>query len=135
MSTTTHPFTLEQIRDAHAKVKSGADFPAYVQELKALGILHYDHFVADGHICYSGSNGFHIDAPAKWPELSIEAEGDANQLKTALEAHQQGQSDYPAFCWEAAAAGVHQWTTDIQAMRCSYYSQSGILLLEEVIPW
>ena len=26
-------FTLDQIKEAHAKVKSGADFPGYVQEL------------------------------------------------------------------------------------------------------
>ena len=32
-------FTLEQIKLAHSKVKSGADFPAYIKELKALGVI------------------------------------------------------------------------------------------------
>ncbi|MBL7713323.1 MAG: DUF1398 domain-containing protein [Chitinophagaceae bacterium] len=131
---TAKAFTLEQIRDAHAKVKSGADFPAYVQELKALGIAHYEHFVADGRIRYTGIDGFSIDAPAKWPEQNITAKGDAAQLKTALEVHQQGGSDYFTFCQQSAAAGVEKWTTDMQAMRCSYYSQSGAVLLEEIIP-
>lgn len=99
-----------------------------------MGMSHYDHFVADGRIRYTGSNGFHIDAPAKWPEQAIATEGDAAQLKTALETHQQGGSDYLTFCQQSAAAGVEKWTTDMQAMRCSYYSLSGAVLLEEVIP-
>ena len=31
-------FTIEQIKNAHAKVKSGADFPTYVQNLIKLGV-------------------------------------------------------------------------------------------------
>ncbi len=27
-------FTVEQIKTAHSKVKSGADFPAYIQDIK-----------------------------------------------------------------------------------------------------
>lgn len=30
-------FTLEQIELAHSKVKSGAEFPRYIQEIKELG--------------------------------------------------------------------------------------------------
>lgn len=29
-------FTVEQIKAAHAKVKSGADFPGYITEIKSL---------------------------------------------------------------------------------------------------
>lgn len=42
-------FTLDQIREAHAKVKSGADFPHYIQDLIVLGVQKYDIFVHDGH--------------------------------------------------------------------------------------
>jgi hypothetical protein len=31
-------FTIEQIKQAHNKVKSGADFPKYIQEIKKLGM-------------------------------------------------------------------------------------------------
>jgi len=41
-------FTLEQIKVAHAKVKSGADFPAYILELKLIGLLSHTQFVTDG---------------------------------------------------------------------------------------
>lgn len=49
-------FTLEQIKEAHSKVKSGADFPAYIQDMKELGVQLYTHYVADGHIVYKGAN-------------------------------------------------------------------------------
>ena len=29
-------FTLEQIKQAHSQVESGADFPSYIQEIKKL---------------------------------------------------------------------------------------------------
>lgn len=50
-------FTVEQIKAAHGKVKSGADFPAYIQEIKAMGVTHYEAYVADGHVDYHGANG------------------------------------------------------------------------------
>ena len=31
-------FTVNQIKEAHSKVKSGADFPAYIQDIKKLGV-------------------------------------------------------------------------------------------------
>ena len=38
-------FTVEQIKVAHSKVKSGADFPAYIQDIKKLGVTFYETFV------------------------------------------------------------------------------------------
>ena len=32
-------FTAEQIITAHSKVKSGADFPNYIKDIKALGVI------------------------------------------------------------------------------------------------
>ena len=31
-------FTAEEVKTAHSKVKSGADFPAYIQEIKKWGL-------------------------------------------------------------------------------------------------
>ena len=41
-------FTVQQMKAAHAKVKTGADFPGYVKEIKQLGLIHYDFMVKDG---------------------------------------------------------------------------------------
>lgn len=51
-------FTLEQIKEAHAKVRSGADFPTYVQDLIGLGVTCYQTYVSDGHTDYFGKKGF-----------------------------------------------------------------------------
>ena len=58
-------FTLEQIAQTHAKIKTGADFPRYVQDLKALGMAHYDFYVSDGHSEYVATTGERLNAPAK----------------------------------------------------------------------
>lgn len=34
-------FTAADVIGAHSKVKSGADFPKYIQEIKALGVKNY----------------------------------------------------------------------------------------------
>lgn len=57
-------FTVEQIKAAHSKVKSGADFPSYIREIKALGVTHYEAYVTDGHIDYHGSQNYTAKVPA-----------------------------------------------------------------------
>jgi uncharacterized protein YbcV (DUF1398 family) len=127
-------FTIEQIKAVHAKVKSGADFPAYVQEMKGLGVTSYEHYIMDGHILYHGSNGFTLLAASKWPPVEIADTGNEEYLKYTLAIHQQGGTDYGTFCREAAHAGVERWTVDMQGMTCTYYDKSGNRMLIEQIP-
>jgi len=127
-------FTINQIKEAHSKVKSGSDFPKYVQEMKALGVTSYEHFVSDGHIQYYGSNHFTISGEAKWTPREIAADGDSERLKTSLAIHQQGQTDYPTFCRQAAEAGVEKWIVDMIKMKCIYYDEAGNEMVVEAIP-
>jgi uncharacterized protein YbcV (DUF1398 family) len=127
-------FTIEQIKTAHSKVKSGADFPAYIQEMKSLGVNAYEHFVADGHIQYYGTNDFTIAAAAKWPAMQVAETGFAEKLNHALAIHQQGQTDYPTFCKQSAEAGVEKWIVDIMKMTCIYYDKANNEMLVEAIP-
>lgn len=39
-------FTAEHIKTTH-KVKSGSDFPAYIQEINALSITHYEAYLSN----------------------------------------------------------------------------------------
>src|SRR5690606_35400445 len=64
-------FTAEQIKAAHSKVKSGADFPVYIKEMKSLGVTHYEAYVTDGHIDYHGANDYTPKVPAKYDPLVI----------------------------------------------------------------
>ena len=54
-------FTLDQIKAAHSQVKSGADFPKYIQDIGKLGVLKYEHFVADGHTTYKQMTCIYYD--------------------------------------------------------------------------
>lgn len=127
-------FKIEQIQNAHSKVKSGADFPKYIQDLKALGITHYETFVSDGHTNYLGLNNFRISSNSKYDELSISNESNAEQFKSDLKSHQQGNTDYPTFCRDCAKSGIEKWVVDINQMTCTYFDQYENEILEEMIP-
>lgn len=127
-------FTLEQISQAHSKVKSGADFPQYIQDLIQLDVLHYSTFVDDGHTIYFGKDNHHVQSPAKYPALKIAGHSNKEKFAQDLKNHQQGKTDYPTFCSDAADAGVEKWTVDIAKMTCTYYDKHGNMLVSENIP-
>ena len=126
-------FTEEHIKTAHSKVKSGADFPSYILEIKTLGVTAYEHFVADGHIDYYGANDFVLSAEAKWVPLKISNLSSIEKLKQALIIHQQGQTNYPTFCMQAAEAGVDKWIVDTTKMSCTYYDKAKNQMVVEII--
>lgn len=127
-------FTLDQISEAHSKVKSGADFPQYVQDLIKLEVLHYSTFVDDGHTIYFGKENHRIQSPAKYPVFKIAAHGNNEKFAADLKKHQTGQTDYSTFCRDAAESGVEKWTVDLSKMTCTYYDRSGNTMLTENIP-
>lgn len=95
-------FTLEQIKTAHAKVKSGADFPAYIQALIKLGIASYRTYVTDGHTAYTGTDGQKEISESKYAHLTINNTSNSNAFIAALKNHQQGGSGYHSFCKDCA---------------------------------
>lgn len=127
-------FTLEKIKAAHAKTKSGADFPNYIQEIKEMGVIAYEHYLSDGHIKYHGENDYTIAAPAKWDTKKISNESNFEVLKAKLKIHQAGKTDYLTFCAEAAEIGVEKWIVDIKSMTCTYYDLQANKMLTEKIP-
>jgi uncharacterized protein YbcV (DUF1398 family) len=127
-------FTLEAIKAAHAKVKSGADFPKYIQEIKTLGVKNYTSYVNNGHVRYESVDGETIQSPAKYAELTVSQQSNGAQFKHDLKVHQQGGTDYLTFCSDSAAAGIEKWVVDLEAMTCTYYDMSGQNILVENIP-
>lgn len=127
-------FTLDQIKAAHSKVKSGADFPAYIRDLKKLGVVQYITFVKDGHTDYSGNGNFKISSPGKYADLQIASSSIATQFKADLKAHQQGKTDYPTFCSDCAKSGIEKWIVDFNMMTCTYFDQAGNEVLVEQVP-
>jgi len=127
-------FTLSQIHQASDKVKSGADFPQFIQDLKSIGVTRYDSFVSNGKTVYYGADSFTLVDKEKYPVMKIALVSSAEKLKQAILIHQQGQTDYPTFCRQAADAGVEKWTTDTVGMTVSYFDKHGNKLNSEPIP-
>jgi uncharacterized protein YbcV (DUF1398 family) len=128
-------FTTEQIQPAHAKVRSGADFPAYIREIKDFGVTHYEAYVTDGHIDYHGPNDYTVQIPAKYPNLHIADMTNVQLFKAELLAHQQGKTDYLTFIKSCAANGIKEWSVCMAQMTCTYKDKDGNEILVEKIPY
>jgi uncharacterized protein YbcV (DUF1398 family) len=127
-------FTIEQIQTAHGRVKSGADFPRYVQDIITLGVTSYSTFLEDGHTLFAGKDGYTRTSPPKYAALPIAGHSNNQQFQKELKAHQQGQTDYLTFCRLAANHGVEKWIVDMARMTCTYYNKAGQEMLIETIP-
>jgi uncharacterized protein YbcV (DUF1398 family) len=127
-------FTITQIHTAHSKVRSGADFPAYIKEIKQMGVNHYKTYVSDGHTDYFSSDNEKVTSPAKYAELAVAEDTDAKQFKIDLKAHQHGETDYLTFIESCASLGVEKWEVCMEKMTCTYFDKSGKEILVEQIP-
>lgn len=127
-------FTINQIKQAHAKVKSGADFPIYVQDIIKLGVTKYESFVSDGNAIFYGTNNYQQQWEAKYATLPIASNSNQQQFITQLKAHQQGKTDYRTFCEDCAKWGIEKWVVNLTDMTCTYYNKAGEEILVEKIP-
>ena len=128
-------FTIEEIRAAHAKAKTGADFPGYIRDIKKLGVHHYDYHVENGSNVYFDKDGNYVSArPAETIQRTVSDNASPDMLKKYLLNHQQGGSDYPTFCRQAAETGVERWTSNLEKMVCAYYDKQNNELYAEPIP-
>ena len=127
-------FTLEQVHEAHAKVKSGADFPRYVQELKEMGMAGYTIEVSTGKTTYSAIDGTMLATDVTYDALPLNEILNKEQFVERLKLHQQGGTDYPTFCKDCTDNGVAGWLLDFKQMTCTYFDAQGNDVLTEQIP-
>jgi uncharacterized protein YbcV (DUF1398 family) len=127
-------FTIEQIKEAHAKVKSGADFPNYIQDLIILGVKGYDTFVSDGHTEYYGVNNYTVPSEEKYDAIGISSNVNKELFIELLVKHQHGETDYMTFCNHCGQCGISKWRVDIIEMTCTYFDLAGNEILIEKIP-
>ena len=127
-------FTVEQLKAAHSKVKSGADFPAYIKEIRSLGVTQYEAYVTDGHIDYHGANNYTATVPAKYDSIAIENSPNTDRFKAELLAHQQGKTDFLNFIRMCAETGIEKWEICMDKMSCTYFDKAGNEVLVEQIP-
>lgn len=127
-------FTLEQIQQAHSKVKSGADFPKYIQDIKQLEVISFETWTIDSHTDYFGKDDFEIASQPKYAALSISQYCDKEKFSAYLKIHQQGQTDYFTFCQHCAETGIEKWIVSLEKMTCIYYDKAGNEILVETVP-
>jgi uncharacterized protein YbcV (DUF1398 family) len=127
-------FTVEQIKAAHSKVKSGADFPKYIQDIKQLGVTAFETWVVDSHTEYFGKNHYKTSSGGQYENLVIANNSNKEKFNYALNIHQQGKTDYFTFCKDCAATGIEKWFVCLDTMTCTYYDKKGNKILTEQIP-
>lgn len=128
-------FTLAQIELAHGKVRSGADFPKYIQEISGFGVVSFETWVMDSHTNYFGNEGFRISSDGMYAPLSIEDFCYESAFKHALKIHQLGETDYFTFCQDCAKTGIEKWVVDLHKMSCTYFDKAENVVLVELIPF
>jgi uncharacterized protein YbcV (DUF1398 family) len=127
-------FTVGQIEQAHEKVKSGADFPKYIQEIKEFGVKKFETWVKDSHTEYFGENDFRVKSKSKYDELVISDSSNKENFIVQLKSHQQGKTDYFTFCKDCAETGIEKWVVSLDEMTCIYYDKKRNEILVEEIP-
>ena len=125
--------TAEQLKEAHSKVKSGADFPKYMQEIKGLGVTSYEVCLADGRSYYYGDNKHTIEIAPKYPPIIVSQILNRDYLIKHLKAHQEGKTDYLTFIKMCAETGVEKWKIRINDTTCTYIDHKGNEILKENI--
>ena len=127
-------FTVEQIQQAHSKVKSGADFPNYIQDLIQLGVLRFETFVSDSHSDYYGTDDFQTSSTGKYEPIEIADTLNLEVFKKELNVHQQGKTDYMGFINSCAKNGINKWIMDLKDFTCIYYDKEENAVLTEIVP-
>ena len=115
-------------------MKSGADFPKYIQEIKQLGVIAFETWVLDSHTEYFGKNDFQTKSQPKYADLIIDDKSNKEKFSHYLKIHQQGETDYYTFCTHCAETGIEKWFVSLEKMTCTYYDKIGNEILVETLP-
>jgi|SRR5690554_2462144 len=127
-------FTIAAIELALNKIKSGADFPKYIKEIKEMGVTAFETWVTDSHTVYFGKNGFQTKSEPKYDALAIADKSDKIKFGQYLKIHQKGDADYITFCKDCAETGIEKWVMDLDKMICTYYDKAKNEVLIEKVP-
>jgi uncharacterized protein YbcV (DUF1398 family) len=127
-------FKLEQINQAHSKVKSGVGFPRFIQELILIGVIRYETRVEDGKTNYFGKEDYSVSSSSKFDQLQISENPSVTEFTKRLKAHQNGESDFLTFCTDCAKNGVQKWVCDLMNLTCTYFDvNEGEVLTERIV--
>jgi uncharacterized protein YbcV (DUF1398 family) len=127
-------FTIEQLNDLHDRLGSAKTFPEYVRALKAVGVEHYDSYLADGHSEYFGQGGHRVISPAVHEVLPVAETGQPETFLQHLRQHELGQTTYLEMSRGLAQSGIEKWTVDTGRMTMTFCDKAGReMLVEQII--
>ncbi len=127
-------FTIDQIEFAHSKIKSGAEFPTYIQEIKSLGVISFVTWVKNSQTQYFGKDDFVVTSEPKYDAMNISPVSNKDQFVIFLQMHQKGETDYISFCRHCAETGIVKWVVNLEKMTCIYFDTLGNEVLIEKVP-
>ncbi|WP_156309287.1 DUF1398 domain-containing protein [Sphingobacterium endophyticum] len=125
-------FTIREIEEAHQKVKTGADFPRYILEIKEIGVEGFEFQVQDGREIYFGKEGS-ASSDAKYPVLKILERVSFDVFKEELIRHQEGKTNFDEFVKMCAETGIAYWKVNLELNTCIYYDLGHHEVLKEII--
>jgi uncharacterized protein YbcV (DUF1398 family) len=120
-------FTIEQVKDLHARLGSAKTLPEYVRALKALGVERYDSYLVDGHSEYFGLDGHRVVSPPVHEVLPVAKTGQRETFLQHLRRHEQRQTTYLEMSRGLAQCGIEKRTVDTGRMTMTFYDRAGSL--------
>lgn len=110
-------------------------YPQLFEALKNIGVEHYETNVLTHEIKYvGGGTSITHGAPEGFQPLTAAKEFNEMALKKALVRVQTGQTTYPQFLGEIAAAGVPFYRVDMRPRTVTYHSINSADKLVEKVP-
>ena len=113
----------------------GQPYPVYVSNLREIGVESYTVSVSNhDRRIFSGTHQPALEIPGTDIVVECARYFDEVALKAALHRTQSGQSNYPKFLSEIAAAGVHFYIANVNERTVTYFGQGPGDHYEEAIP-
>jgi uncharacterized protein YbcV (DUF1398 family) len=125
-------FTLEQINDLHDRLGRAETLAEYLRGLRAIGVVCFDSYLADGHSEFFGG-GHSVVSPPAHHQLAVAETGDREEFLRHLKLHEQGKTSYVEMSEGLARSGIEKWTMDTGKLTVTYYDKAGNEMLAERI--
>ena len=113
----------------------GQPYPVYINNLREIGVERYIVNVSSSdRRIFSASHDPVLELPGTEEPLVCAEIFEEASVKNALHRTQTGQSDYPTFMKEIAAAGVHFYNADLLNRVVTYFGKNASDKYAESVP-
>ncbi|AFJ47199.1 DUF1398 domain-containing protein [Shimwellia blattae] len=115
------------------QVRSNADFPSFITELRRNDISYYIYFVATGNVKIVTTSDTYMSVKTHRGLIKINQAACSRLVRIVSRRHFSGKTTYDQYCKELAKAGVFKWVVDVNEQMRHYWSKDNQLLHSEQI--